>query len=118
MSEIRATTISDAAGTGPVTLTKQKACKAHGSANQASVSINTGTFNISSYTDPGVGRYSFNYTSAFSEGTYSAALNFNVSSSGITDSVNVSSTQGVTLNSSGTAQDNSFLAIQAVGDLA
>ncbi len=28
MSEIRATTISDAAGTGPITLTKQSAAKA------------------------------------------------------------------------------------------
>ena len=52
MSEIRATTISDAAGTGPITLTKQSAAKAWVSINSASPAIR-GSLNASSLTDDG-----------------------------------------------------------------
>jgi len=55
MSEIRATTISDAAGTGPITLTKQQAAKAWVNyVADGTQSIND-SFNIASITDSGVG---------------------------------------------------------------
>ena len=54
MSEIRATTISDAAGTGPIALTKQSAAKAWSSVNLTGNSIYN-SFNVSSLTDSSVG---------------------------------------------------------------
>ena len=66
MSEIRATTISDAAGTGPVTLTKQSAAKAWVDFNSTPTVNNS--FNISSITDNGVGNYTFNYSTSMVSG--------------------------------------------------
>ena len=71
MSEIRATTISDAAGTGPVTLTKQSAAKvyAHWNASSGSPSLQE-SFNTSSITDNATGDFSVNFTSSLSTSTY------------------------------------------------
>ena len=70
MSEIRVTTVSDTAGTGPVTLTKQHAAKAW-----VSKWYNTGTltnsFNVSSVTDVGTGQSTVNFSSSFSSANYS-----------------------------------------------
>ena len=56
MSEIRVTTVSDTAGTGPVTLTKQSASKAWARFNGSSFSTSgDSTFNITSLTDDGTG---------------------------------------------------------------
>lgn len=78
MSEIRANTLSDAAGTGPATLTKQSAAKAwvHGE-NDASL---LNSFNISSSTDNGTGDYSYTFTNAFSGANYSACAIVRISS--------------------------------------
>jgi hypothetical protein len=65
MSEIRATTISDAAGTGPITLTKQSAPKAQVNFDGSSIAINTGSLNISSVTDDATGKYTPNFTNSF-----------------------------------------------------
>ena len=69
MSEIRVTTISDTAGTGPVTLTKQHAAKAwlYAPATVASIS---GSFNISSLDDDGTGTAGMNLTSSMSSANY------------------------------------------------
>jgi len=73
LSEIRATTISDAAGTGPITLTKQSAAKAW-----ASVYYSSGTptasasFNISSLSDEGTGDYDASFTSNMDSSDYGA----------------------------------------------
>ena len=64
MSEIRVTTVSDTAGTGPVTLTKQSAAKAWLEAS-SSASLNN-SYNISSGTDNGTGNYTYAFTSSFS----------------------------------------------------
>lgn len=69
MSEVRANTISNAAGTGPATLTKQSAAKVW-----AGVEVNgttTGSFGVSSVTDVGVGAASVNLTSAFNSTNFS-----------------------------------------------
>ena len=64
MSELSVTTISDLAGTGPVTLLKQSAAKAfllfNGTSNNIDVSLNT-----SSVTDVGAGDYQQNFSSAY-----------------------------------------------------
>jgi len=61
LSEIRVTTISDTAGTGPVTLTKQHAAK--GWLFQSSGGL-IESFNMSSYVDNSTGNSSYNLTSA------------------------------------------------------
>jgi len=68
LSEIRANTISDAAGTGPVTLTKQSAAKAWGRFASATV---YDSFNVSSATDYGTGDEGVSFTSAFDNIFYS-----------------------------------------------
>lgn len=68
MSQIRAASISNVAGTGPVTLTKQSAAKMW-----AGVEINgttTGSFNVSSVTDSGNGLAAVGLSSAFSSTSY------------------------------------------------
>ena len=71
MSEIRANTVSDAAGTGPATLTGQYAAKAwvNFQGNSTPITIrNSG--NVSSVTDNGTGDYTINFNSAFADGNY------------------------------------------------
>ena len=70
MSEIRATTISDAAGTGPITLTGQSAAKAWMTMNGDGSAIDD-SLNTSSLTDNGVGDYTQNYNSSFANAHYS-----------------------------------------------
>ena len=75
MSEIRANTISDAAGTGPITLTGQSAAKAWVSV-QANTNPQTllGSFNVASITDGGTGLGQINLTSLMSDLNYSATV--------------------------------------------
>ena len=68
MSEIRANTISDAAGTGPVTLTKQSAAKMWCQASNAPA-IND-SFNVTSLTDVGTGKLVYNLTSSMANAVY------------------------------------------------
>ena len=64
MSEIRATTISDSAGTGPITLTKQSAAKAWCKLiNKHHWSYKI-VFNLSSITDDGNCNNDLSYTSS------------------------------------------------------
>jgi len=71
LSEIRATTISDAAGTGPIALTKQSAAKAFVTfTGSAGISK---SLNVSSALDRGVGLYTLNYTNNFDDAFYTTA---------------------------------------------
>ena len=74
MSEIRVTTVSDTAGTGPVTLTKQSAAKSWCSFNGTSTVAIRGSFNTSSITDRGTGAYTQNFSSAMGDINYSCTL--------------------------------------------
>ena len=71
MSEIRVTTISDAAGTGPVTLTKQSAAKAWLNFNGTGTIAARDSFNVASLVDNGSGNYSVNFSNSFSNANYS-----------------------------------------------
>ena len=73
MSEIRATTISDSAGTGPITLTGQKGTKAH--AYVGSDAAISGGFNFSSGVDNGTGNYTVSLTNSMSGSLYSITVN-------------------------------------------
>ena len=70
MSEIRATTISDSAGTGPITLTDQVAAKCYAlTYNQATI---LESLNTSSMTDTSTGFGAMNWTSAMATVNYSS----------------------------------------------
>jgi len=70
---IRANTISDAAGTGPVTLTAQSAAKAWVNFNGTGTIAIRDSFNVSSLTDNGTGNYSLQFTSNMSNTNYPAS---------------------------------------------
>ena len=116
MSEIRATTISDSAGTGPITLTKQHASKAWLSWLTASNSY-ADSFNISSATDDGTGIFSHYLTSNMSNGSY--VRNFSLD-----DNINQLWTQNVTASKfqartyTGSAYQDKNQLISVHGDLA
>ena len=73
MSEIRATTISDAAGTGPVTLTKQSAAKVWCTVDQTGTMELKDSFGVTSVTDDGTGRSDLSFTNDFSNQHYAVA---------------------------------------------
>mgnify|MGYP003119512544 CR=1 FL=1 len=71
MSEIRATTISDETGNGPIALTKQSAAKGWIKFDgTGTVSIND-SFNVSSLTDNSAGNYSATVSNSLSNSDYS-----------------------------------------------
>ena len=71
MSEIRATTISDTAGTGPITLTGQSAAKGWVQFDtNDNPPVADGSFNVSSLTDDGA-EIAVNITNAMSNSLFS-----------------------------------------------
>lgn len=71
MSDLKVTTISDLAGTGPVTLTKQSAAKAWVNFDGTGTAAIRDSVNVASLTDNGTGDYGVNYTSNMSASDYS-----------------------------------------------
>jgi len=70
LSEIRATTISDAAGTGPITLTKQSAAKAWIDFNGTGTVAIRDSFNTSSLTDNSGGDYTVSFATSFTNALF------------------------------------------------
>ena len=70
MSEIRATTISDTTGTGPVTLTGQYAPRGWVNFNGSGTIAARDSFNLSSLTDSGTGTFQINHSSGFADTNY------------------------------------------------
>ena len=71
MSEIRANTVSNAAGTGPATLTGQAANKAWAVLINGTSTLAIGdSLNVSSVTDYGVGQYWVNWSNSFNTTSY------------------------------------------------
>jgi len=76
LSEIRATTISDSAGTGPIALTKQVAAKVW--ARYDGNSAIADSFNVSSTTDgTNAGETTISYTSSMSDANYATQATCN-----------------------------------------
>lgn len=73
MSDLRVETISDAAGTGPATLTKQAAAKAWANINGAGTTVNN-SLNVTSVTDEGTGDVSANFTNVFVDADFAAGI--------------------------------------------
>jgi len=65
-SVLNVDTIADAAGTGPVALTKQSAAKAWGSHTTTGTPTLNQSFNVSSITDNATGQTAFNLTNGMS----------------------------------------------------
>ena len=74
MSNIRANTISDAAGTGPIDLYKQSAAKAWVNFNGTGTIAARDSVNVSSLTDNVSGDYTVTYTNAMANGNYAISL--------------------------------------------
>lgn len=72
MSELRANTISDVAGTGPVTLTKQSAAKVWVNFDGTSTVSIRDSLNVSSITDNRTGEYTVNFDTAMADANYAA----------------------------------------------
>ena len=70
MSDIRATTISDAAGTGPIALTKQSAAKVYITWNGTGTVAIYESFGASSLVDNATGKYNINMVSSMSSANY------------------------------------------------
>ena len=81
MSEIRATTISDAAGTGPIALTKQSAAKAAVSVNGNST-LGSFSLNISSINDVSTGVLDINMSTAFDDPIYNCGIGSSINGAG------------------------------------
>jgi len=99
MSELRANTISDAAGTGPVTLTGQSAAKAWARFDVTGTVALNQSANVSSLTDHAVGQYSLTLTNDMAYSTYG----FSCASSGNSTSFSRTGGAGMSGNRSSTA---------------
>ena len=75
MSEIRAATVSNLAGTGPVTLTGQYAAKAWVNFNGTGTVAIRESGNVTSITDNGTGDYTVNFTTAQVDADYCGTMN-------------------------------------------
>ena len=73
MSEIRANTISDAAGTGPIDLHKQTAAKAWVTFKGTATAVIAASEGVASIVDNGTGDYTVNFSNSFSSTTYGYA---------------------------------------------
>lgn len=76
MSEIRANTISDAAGTGPIDLHKQSAAKSWvnfqgGYYSGTGLPVVRDSFNVTSITDNASGNHTINFTNSMDSSDYS-----------------------------------------------
>ncbi len=78
MSEIRVTTISDTAGTGPVTLTKQEAAKAWINFNGTGTIATRDSLNVSSITDRGTGKFTITFATAMGNTNYNSVASATV----------------------------------------
>lgn len=118
MSEIRVTTVSDTAGTGPVTLTKQHASKAWVNFNgTGTIAIRT-SFNVTSLTDSSTGDYLVNLTNAFSDESGFVAMGGNCGRAGNATGNTSSIRVYCSAVSNDAVQDTSIVTMQANGDLA
>ena len=123
MSEIRATTISDAAGTGPIALTKQSAAKAWVNFNQTIPSVDD-SFSISSVIDNSSGNSTNNFSTDMANSGYSetaSAVDDGVSFMFTSiDSLSASSCKTVTFRNTSvsTTIDGNTVCTSIHGDLA
>ena len=124
MSEIRATTISDSAGTGPITLTKQAAVRAYVSFDNASTATIEESLNIASITDLAAGETQVNLSNNMSSSEYCIVASAGRTTSGGSPGMQwmyaptASKWQHETMSNSSTYMDADNNYSAAFGDLA
>ena len=125
MSEIRVTTVSDTAGTGAVTLTKQSAAKAYLNYKGDSTNSIRGSFNVSSVTENNAGDYTTNFSSNMNDANYSVtasqggnALNDEIRVPYNATTFNTSNFRVATLAVGVALQDSTYVCETVHGDLA
>jgi hypothetical protein len=122
LSEIRADTISDAAGTGPITLTKQSAAKAWVNFNGTGTIAVRDSLNVSSLTDSATGDYLVNFTNNMSNSDYVGNVTANPSgyagAYGGSDSRTTGSLGTKVVDTSNVDKDSDYIGASAHGDLA
>ena len=128
MSEIRATTISDETGNGPIALTKQSASKVWCQWDNNGAFETKETFNTSSLTDTATGRTTIAITSNMSSADYcSQAQSSEPGASGTLYVGNIDTQTTSSIEMRGRAHsgssttgldDNTYNAVTSYGDLA
>ena len=118
MSDIRAGTISDAAGTGPITLTGQSAAKAWVNFNGTGTVAIRESFNVGSVTDLATGSYQPQFTDSFANANYSWHLSTNNFTCAISGNRTTSSANVESLTSAAQNVDTSLVTVTFFGDLA
>jgi hypothetical protein len=121
MSEIRAATVSNLAGTGPVTLTKQSAAKAWITyASNVTPLVVYDSFNVSGVTDNGSGNQTINFSSAFAVGdNISAVSSTNWRGIACPDGYATTAVDVLTADNNGTStSDRGRVGVALLGDLA
>ena len=117
MSEIRVTTVSDTAGTGPVTLTRQSAAKAFVDFDGTGTVSVKASLNNSSITDNGTGDYTNNFSNAFGSVNYTHVAGGSQGST-LVDAITASSSEISIYNLSGASVDRDPVCLVHHGDLA
>ena len=121
-SVLNVDTIADAAGTGPVALTKQSAAKAWVLYDQTN-NTNRGSDNISTITDTSTGLFTLSYTNSFSDAYYATTGSGNQNRRFQVDGTTLSeqTTSAVDCritNESTTVSDITTIGVNIHGDLA
>ena len=117
MSDIRANTISNESGNGPINLHKQSAAKAYATSDSQGTVVYG--FNVDSIVDDGIGQRTFNFTSALADDTY-AAVSTPLSGTGMTHSISGRTTTSASTDTdtnAGVSADRG-VSISIHGDLA
>ena len=129
MSEIRATTISNAAGTGPIALTSQRAMVFFADYDLTANLIKD-SLNSSSATDQGTGIFYISYSNNLANTSYAkygtagkASGAGSSTNSGMLDCLersdnNANSFRGQVYNLAGSRRDSDKIGVGAIGDLA
>jgi len=124
LSEIRATTISDETGNGPIALTKQSAAKAWGD-YQGQTNVILGSFNISSVTDIATGRLDAVLATHMNNTAYSitaSSIGNNLSYANVCTDLDAKATDGLRMrnfhNNTHATQDLTTNSFVFHGDLA
>ena len=119
-SVLNVDTIADAAGTGPVALTKQSAAKAWVQYNTSHAVQDS--FNVASVTDVGTGQGTINISNAMNNAGYSLAYSSGIVGPAINglriSAMATSSYSTQQVNNGGSYADSDFCCTSVKGDLA
>ena len=119
MSDLNVGTISDLAGTGPVTLTKQSASKVWVKYTTVSSTAADNSFNVSSLTDQGTGQTDINFTNNMDSADYAIAHSAPISSGNLAHTnFAAGSIRATAYNNTPSAADQDDQCHMIAGDLA